>query len=74
MDASTKGVLGHMPADINRGTMVKAGMHLELKFVHLTILTFTKFETIQNIHNQIDNKVALIYMVKIEGTHSKDLL
>ena len=47
---------------------------LELKAVHLAILTFTKFQTVQKIHVQMDNKIALSYLVKMGGTHSKDLL
>ena len=43
---------------------------LELKAAHLAILTFTKFKIAQRIHVQMDNKVALSYLVK---THNKDL-
>ena len=47
---------------------------LELKAVHLVILTFAKFKIVQRIHVQMDNKVALSYLVKMRGTHNKDLL
>ena len=32
---------------------------LELKAVHLAILTFTKFQIVQRMHVQMDNKIAL---------------
>ena len=47
---------------------------LELKAVHLAILNFTKFQIVQRIHVQMDNKIALSYLVKMGGTHNKDLL
>ena len=47
---------------------------LELKAVHLAILTSTKFKIAQRMDVQMDNKVTLSYLVKIEGTHNKDLL
>ena len=47
---------------------------LELKSVHLAILTFKKFQIVQRIHVQTDTKIALSYLVKMGGTHSKDHL
>ena len=44
---------------------------LEMKALHLTILTFTKFRIVQRLHVQMDNKVVLSYQVKMEGTHSQ---
>ena len=35
---------------------------LEMKVVHLAMLTFTKFKIVQWIHVQMDNKVALNYL------------
>ena len=46
---------------------------LELKTVHLGILTFTKFKIAQRIHVQMDNKVALSYLVRW-GNLNDDLL
>ena len=46
---------------------------LELKTVHLGILTFTKFKIAQRIHVQMDNKVALSYLVRW-GNLNHDLL
>ena len=47
---------------------------LELKAAYLAILTFTKFREVQRIHLQLDNIVALSYLIKMGGTHNKDLL
>ena len=38
---------------------------VELKAVHLTILTFTKIKIVQRMHLQIDNKVVLSYLVQM---------
>lgn len=46
---------------------------LELKTMHLGILTFTKFKIAQRIHVQMDNKVALSYLVRW-GNLNDDLL
>ena len=46
---------------------------LELKAVHLAILTFTKSRIVQTIHVQMNDKIALSYLVKMGRTH-KDLL
>ena len=35
---------------------------------------YTKFKIFQWIHVQIDNKVTLSYLVKMEGTYNKDLM
>ena len=69
-------VVGHMSTDINMSQEEqKAHINiLELKAVHLAILTFTKFQIVQTIHVQMDNKIALSYLVKMGGTHNKDLL
>lgn len=47
---------------------------MKLRGVHLTLLTFTK--TFQNnfFHVQMDNTVALIYLVKMGGTRKKQIL
>ena len=47
---------------------------LELKAVHLAILTFTKFKIVYRMHVQMDNKVALSLLVKMGGTHNKEIL
>ena len=46
---------------------------LELKALHLAILTFKKFQIVQRTHVQMDNKIALSYRVKIGGNHNKDI-
>ena len=37
------------------------------------MLTFTKLRKIQRVYLQIDNQVALTYLLKIGGTHNKKL-
>ena len=44
---------------------------MPVKFV---ILTFTKNISNLTIHIQMDNKVALSYLLKMRGTHSLELL
>ena len=67
---------GHMSRDINRWIMVTGGTESShqhtrgLKAVHLAILTFTKFQIVQRIHVQMNNKIALSYLVKMVG-HSQ---
>ena len=78
-DASTKG-WGATCQEISTGgpwsqEEQKAHINiLELKAAHLAILTFTKFQIVQRIHVQMDNKIALSYLVKMGGTHNKDTL
>ena len=78
-DASTKG-WGPTCQEISTGgpwsqEEQKAHINvLELKAAHLAILTFTKFQIVQRIHVQMDNKIALSYLVKMGGTHNKDPL
>ena len=40
---------------------------LELKAVYLAILSFTKFKIVHRIRVQMDNKVALNYLLKMRG-------
>ena len=47
---------------------------LKLMAVKFTILTFTKNFSNLAIHIQMDNKVALTYMLEMEGTHSPEFL
>ena len=78
MDASTKG-LGSTYQGISTGgpwLQEERKSHfnmLELKAVHLAIFTFIKFKIVQRIHVQMDNKIVLSYLVKIGGTHNKDI-
>ena len=46
---------------------------LELKAVKLGMLTFTKLRKVQRVYLQIDNQVALTYLLKIGGTHNNKL-
>ena len=43
---------------------------LELMAVKFAILTFTKNLSILTIHIQMDKKVTLSYLLKMEGTHT----
>ena len=47
---------------------------LELIAAKFAILTFTKGQSNIAIHLQIDNKIALSYLLKIGGIHNKELL
>ena len=49
---------------------------LELKALHLALLTYTKLFQLKAIHVQIDNMTgaALSYLIKIGGTHNKDMI
>ena len=42
--------------------------------MHLAIPTFTKFKIVYRMHVQMDNKVALSLLVKMGGTHNKEIL
>ena len=46
---------------------------LELKAVHLALLTFSKAQNLKSVHIQMDNMTALSYLVKMGGTHSREL-
>ena len=60
-----------------RGSLSRTKNHiniLELKAAQLAILTFTYMHPqVHSIHLQTDNMVALSYIVKMGGTHSKVL-
>ena len=47
---------------------------LELKAVHLVLLTFTKIFKNKSFHVQIDNMVAPTYLLKIGGITSQERL
>ena len=47
---------------------------LELIAVKLAILTFTKEKSVIAIHLELDNTKALLYLVKMGGTRSQELL
>ena len=47
---------------------------LELIAAKFAILTFTKGQSNIAIHMQIGNKTALSYLLKMGGTHNKELL
>ena len=47
---------------------------LELLALKFTILTFTKNLSHLTIHAQVDNKVALVYLLKMGGTCNTELL
>ena len=42
--------------------------------VKLALLTFTKTRKVRSVHFQIDNMVALTYVIKIGGLHNQELL
>ena len=44
---------------------------LELKVVQLAILTFSKLKVVQRKHLQMDNRIALSYLIRMSGTHNK---
>jgi len=48
--------------------------YLELKAVHLAIMTFTYNKEIKSIHVQMDNIAALAYLVKMGETHNQDMV
>ena len=73
-----QGVGVHMSGDINRRTMVTGGtegsdQHTRPEAVRVATLNFTKLKIVQRIHVLVDSKVALSYLVKMGGTHNKDL-
>ena len=78
-DASTKGWGAHCNG-ISTGEKwsKKEQQHhinvLELVAVKFAILTFTKNLSNLTIHIQMDNKIALSYLLKMGGTHSLELL
>ena len=47
---------------------------LKLIAAKFAILTFTKGQSNIAIHLQIDNKTGLSYLLKMEGTHDRELL
>ena len=77
-DASTKG-WGHTTMQFQQGEWSKEEKHfhinvLELLALKFTILIFTKNLPHLTIHVQIDNKVALTYLLKMGGTGSSQFL
>ena len=75
-DASSKGWGGATCHGISTGGMWSAQemkYHiniLELITVKLTIQTFTKYGDVKAIHLQVDNIVALTYLMKMGGTQN----
>ena len=78
-DGSTKGWEAHCNRISTEGkwSRKEQGRHinvLELMAVKFAILTFTKNLSNLTIHIQMDNKVALSFLLKMGGTHSLELL
>ena len=78
-DASTKGLGAYCKGVSTGGVWSKKEKHfhiniLELLLLKFAILTFTKNFSYLTIHVQIDNKVALAYLLKMGGTRSPQLL
>ena len=74
-----KGVMGHIPGDINRWTVVKGGIegshqHTRGEGSAFSHIDFCKIQIVQRIYVQMENKVAMGYLVQMGGTHNKDLL
>ena len=64
-DASTKG-WGASCLGVSNGSPCRDHINmLELKAVKLGLLTFAKFRKVQRIHLQMDNQVALTYILKM---------
>ena len=70
-----------MSRDINRvggqWSMEEHLLHinvLELKAIKLALLIFSEQKSLKAVHFQIDNTIALLYLVKMEGTGNQMLL
>ena len=77
--ASTKGWEAHCKGISAGGKWSKKEQEyyinvLELMAIKFAILIFKKNLSNLTIHIQMDNKVALSYLLKMEGTHSLKLL
>ena len=77
-DASIKGWGAHCLGQSVGGqwTSQESSQHinlLELKAVHLALLIFSKIRDMSAVHLQMDNMTALSYLVRMGGTHSKEL-
>ena len=77
-DASIKGWGAHCLGQSVGGqwTSQESSQHinlLELKAVHHALLTFSKIRDMSAVHLQMDNMTALSYLVRMGGTHSKEL-
>ena len=77
-DASKKGWGAHCLGQSVGGqwTSQESSQHinlLELKAVHLALLTFSKVRNMTAVHLQMDNMTALSYLVRMGGTNSKEL-
>ena len=58
-DASTKGVGGHMPGEIDRWTVATGGTEGSHQHIRAEESAFSKI--VQRMHVQMDNKIALTY-------------
>ena len=78
-DAATSGGWGATTKDLSTGgtwTKEERKLHiniLELMAVELAVKTFTRNRKVSSIHLQIDNTVALSYLMKMGGTKSWEL-
>ena len=70
---------GMLQGSFDRGKMLKGGKAFSINVLQLlalkfAILTFPKNLSHFTIHVQVDNKVALAYLLKMDGTRSPQLL
>ena len=78
-DASKKGWVAYCQKVSTGGqwTLQESNLHvnvLELLAIKLALLTFSKKFNLKSVHFQVDDMIALSYLMKIEGTQNKEMI